>query len=576
MKKNYSSIGEWVKRNGVSFLVSDGVCIDIKVEPSTEEVDFGVLDGIRLNFFHNAKSFPSVKRLKFGGDNELSIEISNTLFPNVREIVSTNPRYSSGTMLIEKISETQMFLRNAFCLKENEPLDLKGITDIDKNALIGCKSNQIIHTESVVWALAKAFEKSDLACVKEPFIDGVKMAGTIVCDFDKSAEKYVIPDYATSMAIFSDYNMQATMIVKCNKAFFRMGDSLFYGPYNLVFMGMDHVSELSLRSLRRYNIKIRPDHPEYTTIDDIVYTKDMRRVVVCPVNKTGNIIIEKGTEEIGRHAFEDCNVITSVQIPDSVKKIEAYAFKGCTKLRSVTFGKNINQIEKDCFANDECLTEIELPGTLNKLDVNVFSDGGTLETVKINEGTKTIERAFLGTRIKKIFIPSSFEGFDKYDYIGACTIIFASDDIPDDIVTKTDATKIITPSHVIYLPSRTLITREARDEINSLLNSHKSGFAEPLYKTFGKNPKLKRTLAFQEYEVLPNEETKKYLKRAGKALATEFIDKNEAENLAKLIQYDVLSVNALEQISKAIDEIGYVDLLGVKKLISNKIGENQI
>ena len=43
MKKNYSSIGEWVKRNSVSFLVSDGVCMDIKVEPNTEEVDFGDL-----------------------------------------------------------------------------------------------------------------------------------------------------------------------------------------------------------------------------------------------------------------------------------------------------------------------------------------------------------------------------------------------------------------------------------------------------------------------------------------------------------------------------------------------------
>ena len=43
MKKNYSLIGEWVKRSGVSFLVSDGVCMDIKVEPNTEEVDFGDL-----------------------------------------------------------------------------------------------------------------------------------------------------------------------------------------------------------------------------------------------------------------------------------------------------------------------------------------------------------------------------------------------------------------------------------------------------------------------------------------------------------------------------------------------------
>lgn len=46
MKKNYSLIGEWVKRSGVSFLVSDGVCMDIKVEPNTEEVDFGDLYGM--------------------------------------------------------------------------------------------------------------------------------------------------------------------------------------------------------------------------------------------------------------------------------------------------------------------------------------------------------------------------------------------------------------------------------------------------------------------------------------------------------------------------------------------------
>lgn len=53
----------------------------------------------------------------------------------------------------------------------------------------------------------------------------------------------------------------------------------------------------------------------------------------------------------------------------------------------------------------------------------------------------------------------------------------------------------------------------------------------------------------------------------GKALAKEFINKNDAENLTKLIQYNVLSTSTLEQISKVIDEIGYVDLLGVKKLM---------
>ena len=55
---------------------------------------------------------------------------------------------------------------------------------------------------------------------------------------------------------------------------------------------------------------------------------------------------------------------------------------------------------------------------------------------------KTIhEKAFIGARIKKLFIPSSFEGFDKYGYINAQIIVFASDNIPDNIVERTAATK---------------------------------------------------------------------------------------------------------------------------------------
>ena len=128
-----------------------------------------------------------------------------------------------------------------------------------------------------------------------------------------------IRDSATAMATFLNYNMDATMIIKCNKAFFRR--DIFYSvPNNLVFMGTDHMSEANIKYLKRYNVKISSTNPEYTTIDDIVYTKDMRKVVSCFCHKIDDATIEDGVEEIGNGAFADCQ-ITSVKIPDSVKKI---------------------------------------------------------------------------------------------------------------------------------------------------------------------------------------------------------------------------------------------------------------
>ena len=577
MKKNYSLIGEWVKRNGVSFLVSDGVCMDIKVEPNTEEVDFGDLYGIRLNFDCNKKSFPSVKRLKFGKSNELYIKFSNTLFPNVREIVSTNLKYPSGTMLIRKLNDAENLLLNTFCLEEDEPLDLRGITDIDEDALIGCKSNQVIHTEDIVNVSVKAFEKSGLACMKKPFVDGVKMAGTIACDFNKNAEKYIIPNFATAMATFLDYNMDATMIIKCNKAFFRR-DMFYSVPNNLVFMGTDHMSEANVKYLKRYNAKISLTNPEYTIIDDVVYTKDMSRVVACFERKAGDIVIEDGVREIARSAFSNCYSINSVWLPDSVEKIDEFAFSDCVNLCSIHFGKNVKQIGRSCFRGDKHLTETELPGTIKELTSYSFAYCITLDSLKINEGTQSIHPdAFFGTYIEKLFIPSSLKSFRELGAgeIRTQEIVLATEDIPEDVFINTTATKIITPSRVIWLPLRELMTQPAKWKVNHLVNSQRNGEIEPLYKFCGGDVQYKRYFAFHEYSISQQEETKTYLKRVGKNLAENLIKEGKEDDLAKLMQYDILSINVLKQIQKALEKTDCERFAVAKAYILDKVGQTK-
>lgn len=579
MKKNteQEATGNgWIDKNGVLFLMRGDACMDIQVKPQAEEVDFGDMEHIYLKNLDNETPFPNVKRLKISGDGIKTIQISNTMFPNVREIISTNPKYPSGSMLVEKAGNNNMHLLNAFCLNEDEPLDLSGIVAIRDDALVGCKSDKVINTEDAIWVSTDAFKASSMACMKKPFVDGVRMVGSIACDFDTDAKKYIIPEDATTMATFYDFNRDATMIINRNCSFF--ANTPYSPPNHLVFTNTDHMDEQDLRYLKKYDAEIRNDHPEYTIIDDVVYTKDMSRVVACFERKAGDIVIEDGVREIARSAFSNCYSINSVWLPDSVEKIDEFAFNDCVNLCSMHFGKNVKQIGRNCFRGDKHLTKTELPGTIKELTSYSFAYCITLDSLKINEGTQSIHPdAFFGTYIEKLFIPSSLKSFRELGAgeIRTQEIVLATEDIPEDVFINTTATKIITPSRVIWLPFREFMTQPAKWKFNHLVNSQRNGEMEPLYKFCGGDVQYKRYFAFHEYSISQQEETKAYLKRVGKNLAENLIKEGKEDDLAKLMQYDILSINVLKQIQKALEKTDCERFAVAKAYILDKVGQTK-
>ena len=48
--------------------------------------------------------------------------------------------------------------------------------------------------------------------------------------------------------------------------------------------------------------------------------------------------------EIGRNAFRDCTILTSITMPNNVTTINAGAFYGCTGLTSITMPNNVTYI----------------------------------------------------------------------------------------------------------------------------------------------------------------------------------------------------------------------------------------
>lgn len=125
-----------------------GVVVYRDVASAPEEsgiVDMDVADGIKevtikydLLMAESKKSFPDVEKLVI--DEEIfSIEIPNTLFPNVKFVVSKSYEFESGPYLVRN-HFCFMTLMNTFCRKNGELIDLRGINSIEDYAFKGCNS----------------------------------------------------------------------------------------------------------------------------------------------------------------------------------------------------------------------------------------------------------------------------------------------------------------------------------------------------------------------------------------------------------------------------------------------------
>ena len=82
----------------------------------------------------------------------------------------------------------------------------------------------------------------------------------------------------------------------------------------------------------------------------------------------GNVVIPKYigfklVVGICKSAFEECNSLISIKIPNSVKRIDAFAFACCRNLKSVKLGKHsrLERIEKYAFYGCNSLTDIKIP-----------------------------------------------------------------------------------------------------------------------------------------------------------------------------------------------------------------------
>ena len=100
-----------------------------------------------------------------------------------------------------------------------------------------------------------------------------------------------------------------------------------------------------------------------------------------------SITLPDSVKRIKMGAFIFCSSLTSITIPNSVTTIEDNAFMCCSKLTSITIGNSVKSIGYCAFENCKSLTEITIPNSVKSLGYEVFENCISLEAITYN-GTR--------------------------------------------------------------------------------------------------------------------------------------------------------------------------------------------
>jgi|GEM_PF-1127289 hypothetical protein len=156
-------------------------------------------------------------------------------------------------------------------------------------------------------------------------------------------------------------------------------------------------------------IIVNEDNKYFASSDGILYSKDLKTLMLCPAGKANSITIPNFVTTINHGAFQGCKRIASVTLPSSVKHIDSPIFMACWKLSEIIVDNenpNYTSVDGVLYTKDissliQCpqgrSKDIDIPNTVISINQSAFS-GCSLNTITIPESVKNIYKGGLACR----------------------------------------------------------------------------------------------------------------------------------------------------------------------------------
>ena len=149
----------------------------------------------------------------------------------------------------------------------------------------------------------------------------------------------------------------------------------------------------------------------------------------CCCAKLTSITIPDGVKSIGNHAFAGCSALESITIPDSVLNIGDSAFAECTALESITIPDSVLSIGYSAFEECTALKSITIPGSVLSIGQRTFAGCSGLESAIIADGVTSIgDDTFLNcTNLVNVSLPDSLTSIGSDTFYGCTNLQYYND-----------------------------------------------------------------------------------------------------------------------------------------------------
>lgn len=417
-------------------------------------------------------------------------------------------------------------------------------------------------------------------------INGVKIENNILINIDRNAEKIVIPEcdvteIAHGMTLNGincmEFDKLSTLIafVGVPKKVILNDERRFY-PNDASTCLYDVKNELRLLFYRPGLewLELTEKNESYKTIDGILYSKDGKTLLRCPMGRTGEVKIPEGTKKIDKYAFKECR-ISSVVFPDSLNDIGEKAFAECKNLKHIDCGRGIkilgNKRNTHIFQSCKSLEKIEFPSQLQSIGDYTFWNCN-LKKVSLNEGLYDIgDRAFSANpKLKEIKFPNSLTsiGRDNFThnvedfYVHQIPIGFVINVAPllydmsyDDYNKKPCTVAIHTEEDgVIYAP-KTSLSSAAKERCIYILRNHvKEDYANMFTLTRWIPAKQDTALYAYLYSSYSNADIEWYLEKNANEISERLLKSGRIKPLIDFLKTGFLQLDGLKNLLDMLKE----------------------